>query len=264
MTINFASLLTGRALITGGTAGLGATFADALAKRGLDLVLVARDSERLATKQAELSGQYGVDVEVITADLATAEGVARVKERLLDETTPVTVFINNAGAGMYTRMAVADVTKLRAGVELMAMVPMELGGAAAWAMKNRGSGLIISTSSVAALLPNGAYSAVKAFVNVWSQSLANEIGDDGVHVMSFLPGWVRTEFHQRSGVSTKSIPKSLWLDAPRVIDEALRDAERGKTISIPSKRFKFLALLMRHAPRSWVAAVGKKLNKGRR
>lgn len=257
------SPLTGRALITGATSGLGATFATALAKRGLDLVLVARNAERLAQRQAELSA-HGVSVEVLSADLSTADGVATVKARLLDDTSPINVFVNNAGAGMYSPMATDDATELRQGAELMAMVPMELGGAAAYAMKQRRRGVIITTASVAGLVPMGAYSAVKSFVKVWSESLAGEVGPFGVQVVAFIPGWVRTEFHQRSGVSTSSIPDFLWLDAERVVDEALADVDAGKTISIPSKRFKTVAFLAQHAPKPLVGKVTKKLNKGRR
>lgn len=257
------SNLTGRALITGGTSGLGATFATALAKRGLDLVLVARNTERLEEKRAELSA-LGVHVDVITADLATRGGVETVKARLLEETDSISVFVNNAGAGMYSRMATDDATALREGAELMAMVPMELGGAAAHAMKTRGSGVIITTASVAGLVPMGAYSAVKSFVKVWSESLANEVGKYGVQVVAFIPGWVRTEFHQRSGVSTSSIPDFLWLDAERVVEDALADVESGKTISIPSKRFKAISFFAQHAPKPLVNKVVKKLNKGRR
>lgn len=257
------SNLSGRALITGGTSGLGATFAKSLAKRGLDLVLVARNTERLEEKRTEL-GALGVDVEIITADLATREGVDVVKQRLLSDVDPITVFINNAGAGMYSRMATDDATALRDGAELMAMVPMELGGAAAHAMKARGGGVILTTASVAGLVPMGAYSAVKSFVKVWSESLANEIGKYGVQAVAFIPGWVRTEFHERSGVSTSSIPDFLWLDAERVVNEALEDVEAGKTISIPSKRFKAISFLAQHAPKPLVNKVVKKLNKGRR
>lgn len=260
-TVNISSLK--RALITGGTSGLGATFAQALAERGVDLVLVARDAERLAKRKQELE-KLGVVVETLTADLATKQGVADVKKRLICEESPIGIFINNAGAGMYSPMATLDATELRAGAELMALVPMELGGAAAYVMKQRGEGLILTTASVAAYAPMGAYSAVKAFVKLWSESLANEVGKFGVNVTLFVPGWVRTEFHQRSGVSTSSIPSWLWLEARRVVDEALADAEKGKTISVPSKRFKMVASLATHVPRPLVNKVVKKLNKGRR
>ncbi|QRV02015.1 SDR family NAD(P)-dependent oxidoreductase [Arcanobacterium phocisimile] len=258
------TVLTGRALITGGTSGMGAAFARALAKKGCDLVLVARNEQRLNDVAAQISSKTGVDVRVIQADLSQREGVERVKAALLDQTDPISIFINNAGSGMYSPMATDDATQLRAGAELMALVPMELGGAAAYAMKERGAGIIVTTASVASLAPMGAYGAVKAFVRVWSESLSIEVGQYGVQVVSFLPGWVRTEFHERSGVSTSSIPSWLWLDSERVIDEALRDIERGKTQTIPSKRFKSLAFFAKHTPRFIVHKAVKKLNKGRR
>lgn len=242
---------------------MGLTFARALAARGTDIVLVARNLERLEQTQAEIVAR-GVDCEILQADLAQAAGVAAVKERLLDDSAPITVFVNNAGAGLYTRLAVTDATKLRNGAEVMGLAPMELGGAVATKMKERGDGTIITTTSVAALVPMGAYSAVKGMVKIWSDSLAIELTGTGVQVTAFVPGWVRTEFHQRSGVSTSSIPSFLWLDSERVVSECLADVEKGKTISIPSKRFKVLAFLAQHAPKPIVAKVVRKLNKGRR
>ncbi|WP_394263364.1 SDR family NAD(P)-dependent oxidoreductase [Trueperella sp.] len=255
--------LQGRALITGGTSGLGLTFARALARRGTDIVLVARNLERLEKTRMELQAR-GVECDILQADLSEEAGVAAVKERLLDDSSPITVFVNNAGAGLYTRLAVTDASELRFGAEVMGLAPMELGGAMAYKMKERGRGTIITTASVASLVPMGAYSAIKGMIKIWSDSLAIELAGSGVQVTSFLPGWVRTEFHQRSGVSTSSIPDFLWLDAERVVGECLTDVERGKTISIPSKRFKVLAFLAEHAPKPIVAKVVKKLNKGRR
>ncbi|MDP9806190.1 short-subunit dehydrogenase [Trueperella bonasi] len=257
------SPLRGRALITGGSSGLGLMFARHLARRGLDLVLVARNSERLEEVAVEL-GKNGVRVEALPADLSSDDGVRAVSERLSSTESPINVFVNNAGAGLYTRMATADPEPLLRGTQLMARAPMVLGGAAAAAMKERGEGVIINTSSMAAAAPMGAYSAIKAFVRVWSDSLAIEVGKHGVQVVSFIPGWVRTEFHERSGVSTSSIPSWLWLDADRVIEECLADVEKGKTTSTPSKRFKITGFLAKHAPAPAVAAVVKKLNKGRR
>ncbi|USR79256.1 SDR family NAD(P)-dependent oxidoreductase [Arcanobacterium pinnipediorum] len=258
------TVLSGRALITGGTSGMGAAFAYALAKKGCDLVLVARNESRLRAVAEKISGETGVDVRTIQADLSQRHGVELVKTALLAQNEPISIFVNNAGSGMYSPMATDDATQLRAGAELMALVPMELGGAAAYAMKQRGNGIIITTASIASLAPMGAYAAVKAFVRMWSESLSIEVGKYGVQVVSFLPGWVRTEFHERSGVSTSSIPHWLWLDAERVVNEALADVERGKTETIPAKRFKALAFFARHTPRRVVHKAVKKLNKGRR
>ncbi|WP_126416248.1 SDR family NAD(P)-dependent oxidoreductase [Trueperella bialowiezensis] len=257
------SPLHGRALITGGSSGLGLTFARQLADRGLDLVLVARNEQRLEEVATDLRAR-GVDVEVLAADLGDDDGVRSVAQRLGSQESPINVFVNNAGAGLYTRMATADPTALLEGTQLMARAPMVLGGAAAAAMKERGAGVIINTSSMAGAAPMGAYSAIKAFVRVWSDSLAIEVGKFGVHVVTFIPGWVRTEFHQRSGVSTSSIPNWLWLDAERVVAECLSDVDAGKTTSTPSKRFKVIGFLAKHAPASLVKVVVKKLNKGRR
>lgn len=258
-----SSVLRGRALITGGSSGLGLTFARQLAERGLDLVLVARNAERL-DEAAEALRNAGVEVETLVADLADDAGVAAVSQRLGSASSPVSVFVNNAGAGLYAKMTTADPTELLAGAQLMALVPMVLGGAAAAAMKERGEGVLINTSSMSGAAPMGAYSAIKAFVRVWSDSLAIEAAAFGVQVVTFIPGWVRTQFHARTGVSTSSIPDFLWLDADRVVAECLADVEKGKTSSTPSKRFKLIGFLAKHAPAPVVAAAVKKLNKGRR
>lgn len=257
------SPLHGRALITGGSSGLGLTFARHLARRGLELVLAARNPERLDETARELR-ELGVDVEVLPADLSTDDGVQAVAERVGSTDSPINVLVNNAGAGLYTRMATADATALLAGTQLMALAPMVIGGAAAAAMKERGEGVIINTSSMAGAAPMGAYSAIKSFIRVWSDSLAIEVGKHGVQVVSFIPGWVRTEFHERSGVATSSIPSWLWLDADRVVAECLEDVDKGKTTSTPSKRFKAIGFLARHLPAPVIAAAVKKLNKGRR
>lgn len=257
------SSLHGRAVITGGSSGLGRTFARHLARRGLDLVLVARSLEGLEQAANELRG-LGVDVEVFPADLGNDDDVARLAKRLGSQDSPVNVFVNNAGSGLYSRMATDDPSALLEGMQLMASAPMVLGGAAAAAMKERGEGVIINTSSMAGAAPMGAYSAIKAFVRVWSDSLAIEVGKFGVQVVTFIPGWVRTEFHERSGVSTSSIPSWLWLDADRVVSECLEDVDKGKTTSTPSKRFKVVGFLAKYAPTPLVSAAVKKLNKGRR
>lgn len=146
----------------------------------------------------------------------------------------------------------------------MGLAPMELGGSAADAMLQRGVGLIITTSSVSALVPMGAYSAIKSLVKVWSDSIALKLKNTGVHVLTFLPGWVHTDFHERTGVSNDSLPSWVWMDADRVVAETLDAAAKGKTSVIPSKRFKVISFLAVHAPRKPVNWAIAKLNKGRR
>lgn len=251
-----------RALITGGTSGLGCEFARQLARRGFDIVLVARDEERLERTRGEIEA-LGVDVETLSADLSTPDGVEMVSERLKAD-PHVTFFVNNAGAGLYAKLAQADYSQFLAGAQLMALAPMQLGGVAASVMKKRGSGVIINTVSMAAVAPMGSYSTVKGAFKMWSDSLAIELSGTGVHVVAFMPGWVHTEFHARTGVSNSSIPSFLWMQAPDVVAAALADVDAGRTLSIPSKRYKVLGFLAQHAPRSLVAKAVRKLNKGRR
>nr|WP_275587047.1 SDR family NAD(P)-dependent oxidoreductase [Arcanobacterium pluranimalium] len=256
--------MTGRALITGGTSGMGLAFAKALASKGVDIVLVARDAARLENTAQELAQSFGVKTQTIVADLAQAEGVARVKERLMSEVDPVNILINNAGSGLYSKLASTDYSDILRGAQVMGLAPMEIGGAAAATMKERGSGLILTTVSVSALVPMGAYSAIKALVKTWSDSLAVELQGSGVRVVTFMPGWVHTEFHQRTGVSNKSLPNWVWMEADAVVEEALQAAVAGKTTATPSKRFKVISFLAKHAPQAAVRKAVKKLNKGRR
>ncbi|MFC5370803.1 SDR family NAD(P)-dependent oxidoreductase [Arcanobacterium bovis] len=257
-------LLTGRALVTGGTSGMGLAFAKALASKGVDLVLVARDVERLERTAQELTERFGIGVQTLVADLANAQGVANVKERLIADADPVNILINNAGSGLYSKLASTDYSDILRGAQVMGLAPMELGGAAAAVMRERGSGLILTTVSVSALVPMGAYSAIKALVKTWSDSLSVELQGSGVQVVTFMPGWVHTEFHQRTGVSNKSLPNWVWMEADAVVAEALDAAVAGKTTATPSKRFKVISFLAKHAPQAAVRKAVKKLNKGRR
>lgn len=256
--------LQGCALITGGTSGMGLEFATQLAMRGLDIVLVARDEARLASVAKDLTDNYGVSVETLAADLIQRDGLEKVKSRLLDQTSPISVLINNAGAGCYDRLTSTDYSGIRRSAELMALAPMELGGAAAVAMKKRGSGLILTTVSFAALLPMGAYSAIKVMLKYWSDSLYTELAGTGVHVVTFLPSWVHTEFHARTGVSNSSIPKIFWMEPQEVVSEALAAAETGKMTVIPGLKMRIAAFFVKHLPAGVLRMIGRKLNKGRR
>lgn len=257
-------VFSGRALITGGTSGMGYEFAKQLALRGLNIVLVARNEERLRKTAAELAEKYGVECTFLSADLASDAGVAAVKERLVCGENPITVFVNNAGGGLYAKIASKDFTEIKNALQVMGTAPMELGGAAAAVMKERNAGVIISTASVASLVPMGAYAAIKALLRYWSESLANELHGTNVHVVTFLPGWVHTEFHARTGVSNASIPKWVWMNAADVVGETLAAAEAGKEVIIPSRKFKAIAFFAKHMPRSIVCAAVRKLNRGRR
>ncbi|ROR73270.1 SDR family NAD(P)-dependent oxidoreductase [Bogoriella caseilytica] len=256
-------VLHGQAMVTGGTSGIGLAFARALAERGCDLVLVARHGERLKKTAGQLSWRYGITVETLEADLATREGAAAAAERLADPDRPIEVLVNNAGKGVHVPLAAEDTSEHEASIDLMIRSVLILGAAAGGAMRARGHGAIINVASVAGLIPMGAYSAIKSWVDTYSESLAMELGGDGVQVLSVRPGWVRTEFHERAGIRTTSIPDFLWLDAERVVEDALADLDRGKIHSTSTLRFKVLAAAAAHAPRPLVRWATAKIKGGR-
>ncbi|MHB1064388.1 MAG: SDR family NAD(P)-dependent oxidoreductase [Georgenia sp.] len=243
------SVLHGTAMVTGGTSGIGLAFARALADRGCDLLLVARDAERLDRTADQLRWRYGIQVETLSADLATRAGADVVAARLEDQDRTVEVLVNNAGKGLHTSLLSADVDEHEEGLHLMVHAVLRLGGAAGRAMRARSHGVIINVASVAGLVPMGAYSAIKAWVRTYSDSLAIELAGTGVRVTTLMPGWVRTEFHQRAGIRASTVPNGFWLEADRVVADCLADVERGRQRSVPSKRFKMLAFFAAHAPR---------------
>ena len=237
------------ALITGGTSGIGAEFARAYARRGYEVVLVARDAARLSSMAEELTAAGASKVETISADLSNRKDVASVAKRLEDPKSPVDILVNNAGFGMHVSLLTTDIATLDRGFEVMLRAVLVLGGAAARGMTSRGAGSIINVGSTAGYITMGAYSAIKAWVMSYSEGLAVELRDTGVTVTALAPGWVHTEFHDRAGIRKSSIPNALWLEAPKLVESAIRDAERGKVISLPSLRYKALIWFARHIPR---------------
>lgn len=260
MLVSYAFMAT--ALVTGGTSGIGAAFARALAHRGFDLVLVARDAERLESEAAHYRS-LGRRVEVLVADLAHRADVQRVAERLEDPAHPVEVLVNNAGFSVRARLTDPDVSEHDRAFEVMVRAVLVLAGAAARRMRQRGHGSIVNVSSTAGFITMGAYSAIKAWVTAYTEGLANELHGTGVRVMALAPGWVHTEFHERAGVGVSGIPEALWIDADALVADALRDLVRGRVVSIPTLRYKSLMFLVRHGPRSGIRAVSRALS-GRR
>ncbi len=251
------------ALITGGTSGIGAEFARALAKRGDDLVLVARDAERLSETAIALKQQYGVSVETLSADLGVRDDVERVAQRLASADQPIDTLISNAGFGVRARLAVEDFHVHENAIDVMIRAVLILGGTAGRVMRERGHGTIINVSSTAGYVRMGSYSAIKAWVAAYTEGLANELHGSGVAVTALCPGWVRTEFHQRADINSSSIPELLWLNADTVVEQALADAANGKIISIPSRRYQTLMFMIQHAPRAAVRAVSRKMSSSR-
>ena len=238
------------ALVTGATAGIGREFARQLAASGADLVLVARDRERLAEVAADLTSAYRVEVEVLPADLADPAQLATVEERLRDAANPVDLLVNNAGFGLKGRFLDNPVEEELRMQDVLVTAVLRLSHAALGGMVERGRGGIINVSSVAAFLPRGTYSAAKAWVNSFSTWAHNEYAGQGVRVMALCPGFVRTEFHERLGIDRESsAPSYLWLEAEDLVRDALVDYEAGRSMSIPSKRYKMLVGASRVVPR---------------
>src|SRR6476659_8543434 len=249
------------ALITGATAGIGHEYAVQLAARGHDLVLVARDVARLDQVADELRRAHQVEVEVLVADLTDRADLARVEARLADRARPVDLLVNNAGFGLKQRFLDNTADEETAMLEVLVTAVLRLSHAALGAMAERGHGGIINVSSVAAFLPRGSYSAAKAWVNSFGEWAAAEYRPRGVTVTTLCPGFTRTEFHERMDVGRDSAPSFLWLDVDDLVAEALRDYDRGRTLSIPSRRYKAIATAARMIPRGALQrfqSVGRK------
>ena len=238
----------GTALVTGPTAGIGHSFAFQLAERGYDLVLVARDEERLEKLAADLHASYGVRVEVLSADLVDRAELATVEARLADRDRPVDLLVNNAGFGLKKRFRDNTVDEENAMLDVLVTAVLRLSHAALGAMSERGHGGIINVSSVAAFLPRGSYSAAKAWVNSFSEWAHNEYRSEGVTVTALCPGFTKTEFHERMDVARGSAPDFLWLDPDRLVSDALDDHFKGRALSIPSAQYKFIATAARVVP----------------
>jgi short-subunit dehydrogenase len=224
-----------RALVTGGSAGIGEAFARTLAADGTALILVARRREPLARLADELRARHGVDVEVLPADLTDGADLARVEARLEAERRPVDLLVNNAGSETeHGRFLERDRQLLAAEVELNVLALMRLTHAAIGAMSSRGSGRVINVSAGSASFPTPgscSYSASKAFVNSFTEALAYELRDSGVSLTAACPGFTRTAAQDRLGLNREAFPSFVWREADEVARMALRAARRGKVIS---------------------------------
>jgi short-subunit dehydrogenase len=246
--------MTRIALITGATAGLGAEFATQLASQRYSLVLVARDRDRLDATSARLSGEFGVAVEVLAADLSSQEGLTAVETRLATAEEPVDLLVNNAGFGLITTFHESPIEHEHRHLDLLVAVPMRLSHAALTQMVPRRRGTIINVASVAGYTPRGTYGAAKAWVLSFSRWANIYYRRHGITVTAVAPGFVRTEFHQRMKARTDNVPAPLWLTPDRVVTDALRSAAKGKAVTVPSLRYKVIVALSRVLPSRLVAA----------
>jgi uncharacterized protein len=250
------------ALITGPTSGLGAGFARRYAIDGHDLVLVARDAERLERLAAELHDEVGAHVEVLPADLALPADRAKVADRLA---TGVRILVNNAGFGTSGEFWTADFELLQKQLDVNVTAVMQLTHAALPAMLATHAGTVINVASVAGLLPGrgSTYSASKAWVVAFTEGLANGLGGTGVGVHALCPGFIHTEFHERAGIDMANTPSFLWLEVDDVVRECMADVAKNKVVIVPGLQYKALTTGSRVVPRNLVRAMTKVVGRGR-
>lgn len=230
------SIAAGAALITGASAGIGAVYAERLARRGHDLVLVARNATRLEDLAAHLRDQTGRAVEVLPADLQRREDMLQVEQRLREDAR-IAMLVNNAGIALAGPVTGADPARLEAMVQLNVLAVMRLAVAAAAGFTARGAGTLVNIASVLALAPerfNGVYSASKAFVLTLTQGLDAELRGTGVRVQAVLPGATRTALWEAAGADVASLPPEMVIEAEEMVDAALAGLDAGELVTIPS------------------------------
>jgi short-subunit dehydrogenase len=226
----------GTALITGASSGIGAVYADRLARQGYDLILVARREDKLRELAQTLRDRTGRSVEPLAADLTDAKGVARVVEQLRTDAS-ITMLVNNAGVGATAPLLQSGAEDMERMITLNVNVLTRLAYAVAPAFVARGAGTIINIASIVALAPellNGVYGGSKAYVLAFSQSLQHELADKGVRVQVVLPGATATDFWDVAGLPVSHLPQAIVMSADAMVDAALAGLDQGEQVTIPA------------------------------
>lgn len=221
-------------LITGASDGIGAIYADRLARRGHDLILVARRADKLSVLADQLRRDTGVAIDVIAADLANPEDLARVETRLRDDDA-ITGLINNAGIAGETSFIEADPAHLSGMIDLNIVAVTRLSAAIAPRLAAKGTGAIVNITSVTALMPDGftaVYPASKAYVLAFTEALQVELGAKGVRVQAVVPGITRTAIWDEAQLA--NIPAEMVMDVNDMVDAALAGFDQGETVTIPA------------------------------
>jgi hypothetical protein len=242
------------AVVTGASAGIGRVFCERLAARSHDLIVAARDGNRLEALKREIEGRFGVAVEVFPADLTIDTDVSLLAARIA-QSPHLAILVNNAGFGTRGPLSNASPAQQEAMLQLHTMAPMRLSQAALPVLLENGRGGIVNVSSVASFLfsaYNVNYCATKAYLTSFSEGLASELAGTGVRVQALCPGFTRSEFHQRMELDVTDIPSWMWLSATGVVDASLAALDRGwPVVCVPGLRYKLLVMLLRVSPR-WV------------
>lgn len=250
-------------LVTGATAGIGNAFARHLARDGHNLVLVARNEDRLRSVADDIRKQHDVRCEVISADLADRGGVERVAEWITTSDETISHLVNNAGFGLKSSFLDSDIQDQEDQLNVLCTAVMVLSHAAGRRMRSAKAGAIVNVSSVAGFTSMGTYAAAKSWVTTFSEALHQEMYGTGVRVMSLCPGFVKTEFHQRAQLHMKHLPDWAWLDADELVTAAMTDLRKGRVVSIPDAKYKALAAAATHIPRPLVRRLSGKTREHR-
>lgn len=226
----------GTALITGASTGIGAVYADRLARRGYDLILVARNRERLDALANRITSQTHRSVEVLAADLNDKADLIRVEEKLRSDAS-ITLLVNNAGVAAVTPLAASDVDRMESMIDLNVTALTRLTAAVVPSLIARGTGAIVNISSIVSVAPevlNGVYGGTKAFVLAFSQSLRHELSDKGIRVQVVLPGATATDLWSSAGTPVENLPKEIVMSAEDLVDAALAGFDAGEFATVPS------------------------------
>ena len=226
----------GYALITGASSGIGATYADRLARQGYDLILVARNQHRLERLATQLNADTQRDIQMVVADLNLPADLARI-EQILHDDSRISLLVNNAGIGATAPLLDSDADKMEAMILLNVLALTRLAKAAATNFVAQGRGTLINIGSIVAVAPkllNGVYGGTKAFVQAFSESLEHELSDKGVRVQVVLPGATATEFWDVAGLPVSNLPETTVMTAQNLVDAALAGLAQGEKVTIPS------------------------------
>lgn len=237
-----------RALVTGASSGIGREIARQLAAAGTELVLVARNEQRLV----ELAESLDVDCQVLVADLGERSELSIVEERLLDSSSPIDLLVNNAGFGHTGPIDELDIEREAAVVDVNVVAVHRLSLIGARVMVAAGGGGILNVSSMAGFMANpesGTYAATKSFVTTLSESMHTDLRRRGVHVTALCPGFTRTEFQERAEYDTSNLPDVVWQSAEEVAEAGLAGIAKNTAIVVPGAKNKVGALVINAMPR---------------
>ncbi|KAF1003601.1 MAG: Serine 3-dehydrogenase [Luteibacter sp.] len=249
----------GTALITGASTGIGAIYADRLARRGYDLILVARSKDKLDALASRVAADTGRKVEVVVADLVQTDDLARV-EQVIATTNDLAVLVNNAGVGAGRTFMEADLGDMTRMIALNVTAATRLAHKAAERMVPRGNGTVINIASIVAIAPellNAVYGGSKAYMLTLSQAMHHELADKGIRVQAVLPGATATEFWPASGMAVEQLDASWVMSAADMVDASLAGLDAGELVTLPAVEDQGLVDALESARRALFGELSK-------